>query len=156
MPRLPALDAQFAGTQDVLLRTLAASPAIASSALAHAHAVMDAGAVPSLTKELCAVMVAGIGFCRPALVAHRKRARRAGASADMLSALWNYARSDCFTAAQKAALDAAVALTREPRGLPETIWGALRDHYDDAQIVELLCAVGLANYFDRVSNALLV
>jgi alkylhydroperoxidase family enzyme len=47
-----------------------------------------------------------------------------------------------------------VALTREPRGLPDAVWNDLRQHYDDAQIVELLCAIGFANYLDRVSNAL--
>ncbi len=126
---------------------------MARTALAHAQTVMD-GAELALTKALCAAMVAGLNFCRPSLVAHRRRARRAGADAAMLNDLWDYATSERFTKAQKAALATAVAMTREARGLPDGVWNALREHYEDAQIVELLCAIGLANYFDRVSNAL--
>ncbi len=155
MPRLPALEPEEAGgAHDNLLQTIAAAPGIARSALAHSSEVMERGTVPQATKELCATMVAALNFCQPSLIAHRGRARRLGIDADMLNDLWDYARSERFDAAQKAALGAAVALTREPRGLPDAIWNDLRQHYDDAQIVEILCAIGLANYFDRVSNAL--
>lgn len=71
-----------------------------------------------------------------------------------LEALSDYARSERFDAAEKAALAATVALTREPRALPQTLWEALRERYDDAQTVELVCTIGLLNYLSRVSNAL--
>ena len=131
-----------------------AQPELGGSLIAHRADVMEGGSVPLLTKELCAAMIAGLNFCRPSLVEHRRRARAFGAGVDTLNALWEYARSDCFSDAQKAALAASVALTREPRGLPDAVWNDLRKHYTDAQIVELLCAIGLANYLDRVSNAL--
>lgn len=99
-------------------------------------------------------MVAGLTFCEPALVAHRRTARALGADAKMLNDLWNNAGSERYTAAQKAALAAAVAITREPRGLPDALWDDLKAHYSDAQIVELLCAIGVANYRNRVENAL--
>ena len=72
----------------------------------------------------------------------------------MLDELWDYARNPKFTDAERAALDAAVAMTREPRGLPDSVWDGLRKHYDDGQIVEIVCAIGLFNYFNRVNNAL--
>lgn len=71
-----------------------------------------------------------------------------------MSALQDYANSDRFTAADKAAFAAAVAMTREPRALPDAVWRQLREHYDDGQIVEIVCAIGLFNYFNRVNNAL--
>lgn len=155
MPRLPALEPEEAGgAHDNLLRTIAAAPEIARSAVAHSGAVMESGSVPQSTKELCATMVAALNFCQPSLIAHRGRARKLGIDAGMLNEIWDYARSDRFNAAQKAALAVAVALTREPRGLPDAIWDDLRRHYDDAQIVEIMCTIGLANYLDRVSNAL--
>lgn len=154
MPRLPALDPEKAGgAHDTLLRTIAAQPELARSVREHSDAVMNDARVPALTKELCAAMVAGLNFCRPSLVAHRRRARKLGADAAMLTDLWDYSRSDRFTPPQRGALAAAVALTREARGLPDAVWSELRAHYDDGQIVELLCAIGLANYLDRVSNA---
>lgn len=155
MPRLPARKPEDAGgASDPLLRTLAAAPDIAGSLGQHAQLVMGAGSIPELTKLLCAAMAAGLSYCQPALTAHRRRARELGADAATLSAIWDYASSERFTAAQKAALAATVALTREPRALPDALWNDLCTHYSDSQIVELLCVIGLANYLDRVGNAL--
>lgn len=115
---------------------------------------MRDGSVDELTKILCAVMVAGLNACTPALVERRKRARELGASAQMLTDVWDNARSERYTASQRAALAAAVALTREPRALPAAVMEALRAHFDQAQTFEILCAIGLENYRNRVENAL--
>ncbi|HEY9179641.1 MAG TPA: carboxymuconolactone decarboxylase family protein [Candidatus Baltobacteraceae bacterium] len=156
MPRLPALDAQAArGVPDGnLFATMAACPEIAASTAEHVRVVLHAGTVPADTKALCAAMVSAINFCEPALVAYRREAREAGTSADALNALWNFAASDLFTDAQKAALSAAVALTREPRGLPDAVWNQLRAEYDDGQIIEVLSTISAINALNRISNAL--
>ncbi len=72
----------------------------------------------------------------------------------MLDELGNYARSERFSLRERAALSAAVAITREPRGLPEPVWRELRKHFNDGEIIEMVCTVGLFNYFNRVNNAL--
>ena len=155
MPRLTPRDSQdSAGASGNLLRTIAIFPQLGAAVSDHRSLLMDGGRLPQLTKELCAAMVAGLHFCQPSLIEHRGRARRLGAGTPMLNDLWDNARSDLYTGAQKAALAAAVALTREPRGLPDAVWSDLRAHYDDEQIVELLCVIGFCNYLDRVSNAL--
>ncbi len=120
----------------------------------HAAQVMREGTVPELTKELCAALVAGLTFCTPLLVEHRANARRLGAATVLLNDLWDSAQSPEYTDAQKAAFAAAVALTREPRGLPDAVWAALARHFTDQEIVEVLCAIGLANYRARLWNAL--
>lgn len=156
MPRLPALDAQAAG--DVpdanLFATIAVRPQLAAAAAEHLRAAMQHGTVPAVTKALCAAMVSAINLCEPALVAYRREARFAGAGVEMLNALWDFARSDLFDRAQKAALSASVSLTREARALPDTIWDQLRAEYDDGEIVEILSLIGLVNALNRVSNAL--
>jgi len=75
-------------------------------------------------------------------------------SQETLDALSNYTRDERFSPAERAALAAAVAITREPRALPEAVWKDLRAHFDDGQIVEIVCSIGLFNYFNRVNNAL--
>ncbi|MDQ6930502.1 MAG: hypothetical protein M3126_07545 [Candidatus Eremiobacteraeota bacterium] len=82
--------------------------------------------------------------------------RRLGVEQELLDELWNYAASSRFTEAERAALAAAVAITREPRGLPESVWQDLRKHYDDGEIVEIVCSIGLFNYFNRFNNALCI
>jgi AhpD family alkylhydroperoxidase len=99
-------------------------------------------------------MVSAVNFCQPALVAYRREARHAGASTQQLNALWDFARSDLFGEGDKAALAAAVALSREARGLPDAVWDQLRAAFDDAQIVEVLALIGTINGLNRISNAL--
>jgi AhpD family alkylhydroperoxidase len=156
MPRLPALDAPAAADlpDANLFATIAARPEIAQSAAAHFRVVFNSGTVARATKALCAAMVSAVNFCEPALVAYRREARGAGVTVDMLNALWDFARSDLFTGGQKAALSAAVALTREPRGLPDAVWAQLRANYDDGEIVEILSLIGMVNSLNRTSNAL--
>ncbi len=72
----------------------------------------------------------------------------------MLDDLADFGRSERFGPKERAALSAAVAITREPRGLPDTLWRQLREQFDDGQIVEIICTIGLFNYFNRVNNAL--
>jgi len=127
---------------------------LAGALASHASQVMEEGCVPPLTKQLCAAIVAGLNYCTPALVEHRKRARELGASTALLNDLWDSARSEHFTPAQKAALAAAVALTREPRGLPDPVYEALREHFSPPEIVEVLGAIGFENYRNRLQNAL--
>ena len=156
MPRLPALDAPAAGDlpDANLFAMIAVRPDVAQSAAQHLRAIMDGGSVPRATKTLCAAMVSAVNFCQPALVAYRREARAAGVTVEMLNALWDFARSDLFSAGQKAALSAAVALTREARGLPDPVWDQLRAQFDDGEIVEILALIGMVNSLNRMSNAL--
>jgi len=81
-------------------------------------------------------------------------ARRSGADEGKLSSIRNYAGSALFSAQEKAALAVAESITRDPTHLPQPLWDALRAHFDDGQIVEIVCSIGLFNYFNRVNNLL--
>ena len=156
MPRLPVLETHVSSElpDANLFGTLAARPEIAAATGEHLRVIMQCGTVPAETKAMCAAMVSAVNFCEPALIAYRREARAAGVSVEMLNALWDFARSDRFSNAQKAALSAAVSLTREPRALPETIWNQLRAEYRDGEIVEILSVIAVVNALNRVSNAL--
>lgn len=81
-------------------------------------------------------------------------ARRFKADDETIVALLDHANSDRFDDAEKAALAAAESLTKDPTGLAEPLWQDLRRHYNDEQIIEILCSIGLFNYFNRLNNAL--
>ncbi|HLN47137.1 MAG TPA: hypothetical protein VK216_02625 [Magnetospirillaceae bacterium] len=81
-------------------------------------------------------------------------ARRLGSDDETIAALRGYATSERFTEAEKAALAVAEALTKDPTGLAEPLWDDLRRHYSDEQIIEIICSIGLFNYFNRLNNAL--
>ena len=88
------------------------------------------------------------------MASHTALARRLGSDEETITALLDHANSDRFNAAEKAALAVAEALTKDPTGLADPLWDDLRRHYNDEQIIEILCSIGLFNYFNRLNNAL--
>ena len=81
-------------------------------------------------------------------------ARRLGWSEDQLNDLANFRQRSDFTEAEKAALELAERSTRDSNGVDDTFWNELRKHYEEGEIIELLAAIGLFNYFNRFNNAL--
>ncbi len=56
--------------------------------------------------------------------------------------------------AEKAALRLAETVTRDAHAVTDEQFAELRSYYSEGEIVELLCAIGLFNYFNRFNNAL--
>lgn len=137
-----------------LFSELTVRPEIARTGAAHVRAVMESGTVPRRTKELCALMVSWLNACEHCVSAHSDYALELGVAKAQLDALFDYNRSPEFSDAERAALSASVALTREPRALPPAVREALEAHYDEGQRVEIVSAIGLFNYLNRTSNAL--
>lgn len=157
MARLPVRepdDVFEAARESGFFRVLAHAPEVAQTLYAHLETVMGEGRVPRRLKELCAVLVSALNQCEYCLSARREEAERLGVEPAVLRELHDYARSEKYSAAEKAALAATIALTREPRALPANLWENLREHFDAAQIVELLAVIGLFNDLNRINNAL--
>lgn len=136
-----------------LFAALAARPQLARSLAAHVRE-LDAGTIPPRTRELIALMVAWLNACDYCTCVHEEIARDVGVDEETLATLGDFARSPLFSPAERAALSATVALTREPRALPPPVWNELRAHYDEGACVEIVAAIGLNNYLSRVVNAL--
>jgi alkylhydroperoxidase family enzyme len=81
-------------------------------------------------------------------------ARRHGWSDDQLSHLSEFRSRNDFSGAEKAALELAERVTRDPHEVDDDFWAELRQHYDEGEIIELLAAIGLFNYFNRFNDAL--
>ncbi len=81
-------------------------------------------------------------------------ARRHGWSEEQIKDLANFRNRSDFSDAEKSALELAERATLDPNGVDDTFWGELRKHFDEGEIIELLAAIGLFNYFNRFNNAL--
>src|ERR1700678_2586209 len=127
-------------------------PNLARTLASHDRAVGE-GTVDPQTKALCAVMVAWLNACERCVENNLDAAKSLGVSQAALDALERYTESDAFTPAQRVALEAAVVITREPRGISPVLRDRLTVHYDDGQIVELVATICLHNYLSRASNA---
>ena len=136
-----------------LWESLGARPELARTLARHVAASQD-GTLARRTQELCALMVAWLNACDDCLEFHSEMARELGVDADTLNELGDFARSERFSEAERAALSAAVALTREPRALPEPVRRQLERYYPPGEVVEIVATIGLHNYLTRASNAL--
>ena len=83
-------------------------------------------------------------------------ARRLGWSEEQIKDLPNFEQRADFTDKEKAALRLAERMTRDARTVDEPVWTELRRHFDEGEVVELLCAIGLFNYFNRFNDALMM
>lgn len=88
------------------------------------------------------------------MASHTALARRLGWSEDQLNDLANFRQRSDFSDAEKAALELAERSTRDSNSVDDAFWNELRQYYDEGEIIELLAAIGLFNYFNRFNNAL--
>lgn len=45
-------------------------------------------------------------------------------------------------------------MTRDAHTVDDRFWATVREQYDEGDVVELLSAIGLFNYFNRFNDAL--
>ena len=81
-------------------------------------------------------------------------ARRHGWTDEQINNLANFRRRSDFSDAEKSALELAERVTRDPHTVDDDFWAELRKYYDEGEIIELLAAIGLFNYFNRFNDAL--
>ncbi len=80
-------------------------------------------------------------------------ARRLGWSDDQINHLSDFENRQDFTEKEKAALRLAEGMTRDAHSIVDEFWAELRKHFDEGEVVELLSAIGLFNYFNRFNDA---
>jgi alkylhydroperoxidase family enzyme len=77
-----------------------------------------------------------------------------GIDADKLATAWDYRSSPRYGAAEKAALDLAVAASSVPNAVTDELFDRLRSHWSDEQIVELVAAIAMAGFLARWNTTL--
>jgi alkylhydroperoxidase family enzyme len=80
-------------------------------------------------------------------------AREAGITEAQLLALPSYRDSEEFTALEKLVLDYATAMSRTPTTVSDELFAALREHFDERQMVELTNVIALENLRARFNSA---
>ncbi len=137
-----------------MFRTVAHRPEIFQTMIAHFEAVLNTGTLPLRLKELVIVRTSQLNNCEYCLASHSRIAKKLGWSEDQLLHLEEYAKRDDFTVAEKVALRLAELMTRNERSLTDEEWQEIRDVYSEGEIVEVMAAIGLFNYFNRFNNLL--
>ena len=133
---------------------LAHAPELLRGIMAHQQAAAEAHRVPTRLKHLAELKVAALANCEYCIDLNSQMSRRAGLSDEVLLALPFYKTSPLFAEREKLVLDYAVAATRTPVEVPDELFARLREHFDEAQIVELTHAIALENLYARFNLAL--
>ena len=82
-------------------------------------------------------------------------ARRHGWTDEQIADLADFRHPSDFKESEKAALELAERVTRDPHEVDDAFGAELRRrHYEEGEIIELLAAIGLFNYFNRFNDAL--
>jgi uncharacterized peroxidase-related enzyme len=137
-----------------MFRVMAHRPEIFATMQAHFAAVLNTGTVPKRLKELIIVRTSQLNQTPYCLASHTRLAKNLGWSDDQLTHLADWPRRKDFSPAEKAALRLAETVTRDAHALTEEQFADLRNYYSEGEIVELLCSIGLFNYFNRFNDAL--
>ena len=139
-----------------MFRVMAHRPEIFTTMMAHFAAVLNTGTVPAKLKELIIVRTSQVNETPYCLASHTILAKNLGWTGDQLAHLADWPQRDDFTPAEKAALRLAETVTRNANSISDEQFAELHGFYSEGEIVELLCAIGLFNYFNRFNNALKV
>lgn len=113
----------------------------------------DSG-LPRRTFELVklrASQINGCGFC---VDMHAHEAKKAGETDERLFAVAAWREAPYFTDEERAALALAEAATRlsdNPDGVPDEVWDAAADVYDEPTLTALVMAIAAINAWNRIS-----
>jgi alkylhydroperoxidase family enzyme len=108
---------------------------------------------PKPLKHLASTKVAAMAGCEYCMDIASMLSSAGGVSEAKLRALADYAHSDEFTEVERLVLDFAVGMTRTPVDVSDDLFARLREHFDEAQLVELANEIAIENYRARFNWA---
>jgi uncharacterized peroxidase-related enzyme len=145
---------QDRGNVPNMFRTMAQRPRIFETIIAHMDAVLKTGTLSTALKELVIVRTSQLNCTPYCLASHTALARRLGWTDEQLAALPAAATSDLFTEAEKVAIHLAEVMTVDSHNYSDADFARLRSFYSEGEVVELMAAIGLFNYFNRFNDLL--
>jgi 4-carboxymuconolactone decarboxylase len=142
------------GTVINVYKTLLHTPDVASVWLDLVNVVRWKVDLDGRLREIVIVRIGYLNRCAYVVNQHvPELTAPEGLSKEECAALADWRATDFFNERERAALAYADAMTREI-DVPETVFAALRKHFNERQIVELTVLIGTYNMHTRVGQAL--
>lgn len=135
--------------------TMQRRPSISKAFINLNKAVMaNEGRVTSALKRMIAWVSSNATGCRYCQAHAIRAAERYGAEQEQLDNIWEYKTHPAFSEAERAALDFSLAASVVPNAVDETIQSALKIHWDEGEIVEMLGVISLFGYLNRWNDSM--
>src|SRR3954452_16730773 len=109
-----------------------------------------------INRELLHLRASQINGCSVCVDMHAKGARAAGESEERVFAVGAWRDTPFFSDAERAALELTEALTRMADAadpVPDPIWDAAAEHFDETQLGALVLDIALINVWNRLNVA---
>lgn len=136
--------------------TLAHQPHMARDLVTLYLGFQEHSRVPARYIELAVLTVSYLNRCNYCVSHHTPLASGTGLSDSALADL-AAGQADAslhLTATEKLVVRYATQVTTDARRVPRSLMSALKGEFDDGQLVELTVRIGLANFFNRLNDAL--
>jgi uncharacterized peroxidase-related enzyme len=163
MPRLPSRErAELPEFESLFQQIEAHLGVLPNSTLTMAHrpeimaafanlneVVMGPGQVDAGLKQLAVLMVSSAAVCRYCQAHTSHVAKERGVAEDKIAAIWEYETSPLFEEHERAVLRVAEGAGHVPNTVTDEQFAALRDHFSDEQVVEIMAAISVFGFLNR-------
>ena len=105
-------------------------------------------------KRLIAHVSSRTAGCQYCMVHTAGGALHFGVTDQKLAAIWEYQTSPLFNAAERAALDLAVAGASVPNAATDDMFAEMRKHWSEEQIVEIVGVIAMFGFLNRWNDTL--
>lgn len=136
------------------LRVMARKPAVVKALMTLFGEVMADGETSRELRFMVAYMASFTSGCMYCTAHSGLTAARVGAADEKLAAIWEYETSPLFSDAERAALRVAQLAAQVPNGVTDEDFAALKRHFSDTAIVELVAAISLYGFFNRFNDTM--
>jgi uncharacterized peroxidase-related enzyme len=129
--------------------TMAHWPELLNSFAAMAGTVLNSGDLDPGLKQLIAHVTSHAAGCRYCQAHTSHNAERRGISAEKIAHVFEFEQSELFTEAERAALRVALFGGTVPNGVEAEHFEALRQHFSEKEIVEIVGVISLFGFLNR-------
>ncbi|WP_030244285.1 carboxymuconolactone decarboxylase family protein [Streptomyces sp. NRRL S-350] len=116
------------------------------------------GGVSPRILELVHLRASQINGCSACVFAGVQGAKKHGETDERLHAVAAWREAPCFTDEERAALELTEAATRiadrSGKAVPDPVWDAAADHFDEEQLAAIILMIGLTNFFNRINTTI--
>jgi uncharacterized peroxidase-related enzyme len=112
------------------------------------------GKVDRGLKRLIAHVASRAAGCQYCMAHTAGGALHFGVEDQKLAAIWDYQNSPLFSPGERAALDLAVAGASVPNAATDDMFAALRKHWTEEQIVEIVGVIAMFGFLNRWNDTL--
>jgi uncharacterized peroxidase-related enzyme len=156
----PELEELFRVYDDTLsfvpnsLFTMARRPEILRAFSELITQIWRTGTLPTYLKPLIGIVSSVAAGCRYCQAHEAIDAKMRGVNDEKIAAIWDFERSPLYHDAERAALRFARDASLVPNEVTPASFEELRRHWDDGQIVEMLCVIGLFGFLNRWNDTM--